>query len=251
MQTLELSSSKTFGSYSSGEQYKSWVKIDNIAYLVKVNTHNRESSKEVSVYRLAKVFRIPCVEYKEITVKLSGVDRKACICRSYLGENENDISVWKALGNRLQVKKNESAKDLFNRVVECLSAKLKIEKLSLENYIKIIMAFDYIICNTDRHLNNISFIGNNGVYRLAPIYDNGKSFLSTDAVLTDSDLTARSNKYKSKPFSSNPKSNLIDIEFSKYLVKQWLNNAGNLDNVLTNKGHLKIVKYRINKLLSL
>ena len=62
---------------------------------------------------------------------------------------------------------------------------------------------------------------------------------------------ARSNKYKSKPFSSNPKSNLVDIEFSKYLVRQWLSNAGNLDNVLTNKGHLKIVKYRINKLLSL
>ena len=251
MQTLELSSSKTFGSYSSGEQYKSWVKIDNIAYLVKVNTHNRESSKEVSAYRLAKVFRIPCVEYKELDIKLKGVDRKACICRSYLSNGDSDISIWKVLGGRFQTKKNESAKDLFNRVVECLSANLKIDKLSLANYIKTIMTFDYIICNTDRHLNNISFIENNGVYRFAPIYDNGKSFLSTDAVLTDSDLTARSNKYKSKPFSSNPKSNLIDVEFSKYLVKQWLNNAGNLDNVLTNKGHLKIVKYRINKLLGL
>lgn len=251
MQTLELNTSKAFGSYSAGEQYKCWVNINNTAYLVKVNTHSREASKEVSAYRLAKSFGIPCVEYKEIAVKLSGVDRKACICRSYLGENENDISVWKALGNRFQVKKNESARDLFNRVVECLSAKLRIDKISLENYIKIILTFDYIICNTDRHLNNISFIENNGVYRFAPIYDNGKSFLSTDAILTDSDLIARSNKYKSKPFSSNPKSNLVDIEFSKYLVKQWLNNAGNLDNVLTNKGHLKIVKYRINKLLSL
>lgn len=251
MQTLELSSSKTFGSYSSGEQYKEWIDVNGAKYLVKVNTHYREASKEISAYRLAKAFGLDCVEYKDVNIKFKGLDRNACICRSYLGENENDISVWKALGNRLQVKKNESAKDLFNRVVECLSAKLKIEKLSLENYIKSILTFDYIICNTDRHLNNISFIENNGVYRFAPIYDNGKSFLSTDAILTDSDLIARSNKYKSKPFSSNPKSNLVDIEFSKYLVKQWLNNAGNLDNVLTNKGHLKIVKYRINKLLSL
>lgn len=251
MQTLELSSSKAFGSYSAGEQYKCWVNINNTAYLVKVNTHSREASKEVSAYRLAKAFGIPCVEYKEIAVKLSGIDRKACICRSYLGENENDISVWKALGNRFQVKKNESAKDLFDRVVECLSAKLRIDKISLENYIKIILTFDYIICNTDRHLNNINFIGNNGVYRFAPIYDNGKSFLNTDAILTDSNLIARSNKYKSKPFSSNPKSNLIDIEFSKTLVRQWVRNAGNLDNVLTNKGHLKIVKYRVNKLLGL
>ena len=239
MQTLELSSSKAFGSYSAGEQYKCWVNINNTAYLVKVNTHSREASKEVSAYRLAKSFGIPCVEYK------------ACICRSYLGENENDISVWKALGNRFQVKKNESARDLFNRVVECLSAKLRIDKISLENYIKIILTFDYIICNTDRHLNNINFIGNNGVYRFAPIYDNGKSFLSTDAILSDSNLIDRSNKYKSKPFSSNPKSNLIDIEFSKNLVRQWIRNAGNLDNVLTNKGHLKIVKYRTNKLLGL
>ena len=251
MQTLELSSSKTFGSYSAGEQYKGWVDVNGAKYLVKVNTHYREASKEISAYRLAKAFGLDCVEYKDVNIKFKGLDRNACICRSYLGEKENDISVWKALGNRFQVKKNESARDLFNRAVECLSAKLRIDKLSLENYIKIILTFDYIICNTDRHLNNISFIENNGVYRFAPIYDNGKSFLGTDAVLTDSDLINKSNKYKSKPFSSNPKSNLIDIEFSKNLVRQWIRNAGNLDNVLTNKGHLKIVKYRTNKLLGL
>lgn len=251
MQTLELNTSNIFGSYSSGEQYKSWVKIDNIAYLVKVNTHYREASKEVSAYKLAKAFGIPCVEYKELDIKLKRVDRKACICRSYLSNGDSDISIWKVLGGRFQTKKNESAKDLFNRVVECLSVKLKIDKLSLANYIKTIMTFDYIICNTDRHLNNISFIENNGVYRFAPIYDNGKSFLGTDAVLTDSELINKSNKYKSKPFSSNPKSNLIDIEFSKCLVRQWIKNAGNLDNVLTNKGHVKIVKHRINKMLGL
>lgn len=251
MQTLELSSSDIFGSYSSGEQCKCWVHIGNADYLIKVNTHNREASKEVSAYRLAKAFGIPCLGYKEITVKLRGVERKACICRSYLSNGDSDISIWEALVGRFQVKKNESAKDLFDRVINSLSIALRIDKSSLEVYIKTILTFDYIICNTDRHLNNINFIGNNGVYRFAPIYDNGKSFLSTDAVLTDSDLIARSNKYKSKPFSSNPKSNLVDIEFSKYLVKQWLNNAGNLDNVLTNKGHLKIVKYRINKLLGL
>lgn len=221
-------------------------------YLVKVNTHHRESLKEVSAYKLAKAFGLNCVEYRDISIKFKGLDRKACICKSYLRENENDISVWKALGNRFTIKKGESASSsLFSRVVSDVSYRLRLDKDSLSRYIKSILTFDYIICNTDRHLNNISFIENNGVYRFAPIYDNGKSFLSTDAILTDSDLIDRSNKYKSKPFSSNPKSNLIDIEFSKYLVKQWLNNAGNLDNVLTNKGHLKIVKYRINKLLSL
>ena len=251
MQTLELNTSNIFGSYSSGEQYKGWVDFKGVKYLVKVNTHHRESLKEVSAYKLAKAFGLNCVEYRDISIKFKGLDRNACICKSYLRENENDISIWKALGNRFDIKKGESASSLFSRVVSDVSYRLRLDKDNLSRYIKTILTFDYIICNTDRHLNNISFIENNGVYRFAPIYDNGKSFLSTDAILTDSDLIARSNKYKSKPFSSNPKSNLIDIEFSKYLVRQWLSNAGNLDNVLTNKGHLKIVKYRINKLLSL
>ena len=251
MQTLELNTSNIFGSYSSGEQYKGWVSENGARYLVKVNTHCRESLKEVSAYRLAKAFGIPCVEYKDINIKFKGSDRNACICKSYLRENENDISVWKALGNRFSIKKGESASSLFDRVTNDVSYRLRLDKDNLSRYLKNILTFDYIICNPDRHLNNISFIENNGVYRFAPIYDNGKSFLSTDAVLTDSDLIARSNKYKSKPFSSNPKSNLIDVEFSKSLVRQWLQNAGNLNDILTNKGHLKIVKYRINKLLSL
>lgn len=251
MQTLELNTSNIFGSYGSGEQYKGWVSVNGARYLVKVNTHCRESLKEVSAYRLAKAFGIPCVEYKDINIKFKGSDRNACICKSYLRENENDISVWKALGNRFSIKKGESASSLFDRVTNDVSYRLRLDKDNLSRYLKNILTFDYIICNTDRHLNNISFIENNGVYRFAPIYDNGKSFLSTDAVLTDSDLIARSNKYKSKPFSSNPKSNLIDVEFSKSLVRQWLQNAGNLNDILTNKGHLKIVKYRINKVLSL
>ena len=84
MQTLELNTSNIFGSYSSGEQYKGWIDFVGVKYLVKVNTHLRESLKEVSAYRIAKAFGLNCVEYKEIAVKLSGVDRKACICRSYL-----------------------------------------------------------------------------------------------------------------------------------------------------------------------
>lgn len=251
MQTLELNTSNIFGSYSSGEQYKGWIDFKGVKYLVKVNTHHRESLKEVSAYKLAKAFGLDCVEYKDINIKFKGLDRKACICKSYLRENENDISVWKALGNRFGIKKGESASSLFDRVVSDVSYRLMPDKGNLSRYIKTIMTFDYIICNTDRHLNNISFIENNGVYRFAPIYDNGKSFLGTDSTLTDSELVNKSNKYKSKPFSSNPKSNLIDIEFSKTLVRQWVRNAGNLNNVLTNKGHLKIVKYRISKLLSL
>ena len=182
MQTLELNTSNIFGSYSSGEQYKGWIDVNGAKYLVKVNTHYREASKEISAYRLAKAFGLDCVEYKDVNIKFKGLDRNACICRSYLGENENDISVWKALGNRFNIKKGESASSLFNRAVSDVSNRLRIDKDSLSRYIKSILTFDYIICNTDRHLNNISFIENNGVYRFAPIYDNVSACNSADSL---------------------------------------------------------------------
>ena len=251
MQMLELSTSNVFGSYSLGEQYKCWISISGVKHLIKINTNYRESSKEVTAYKLAKAFGIPCVEYKEIQVKFMGSIRNTCICKSYLRDGENNISLWGSLGNRFTTKRGESAISLFERVVKSTSYRLEISERSLADYIKTILTFDYIICNTDRHLNNISFIENNGSYRFAPIYDNGKSFLNTDGVLTDSDLISRSNKYKSKPFSSNPKSNIIDKEYSKILVNKWLEHSGCLDKHIVNKGHLKIIKYRINKLLNL
>lgn len=251
MQMLELSTSDIFGSYSSGEQYKCWVFSGGNRYLVKLNTNYKESSKEFSAYRLATAFRLNCVGYKEIQVKFKGNIRKACICKSYLREGENSISLWDAIGNRFVLKRGESAKSLFDRVVKSTSIILGINETELSSYLKTILTFDYIICNTDRHLNNISFIESNGVYRFAPIYDNGKSFLNTDGILTDSDLISRSNKYKSKPFSSNPKSNIIDKDYSKLLVKEWLEHSGCLDRHIVNKGHLKIIRYRINKLLNL
>lgn len=251
MQMLELSTSDVFGSYSLGEQYKCWINISGVKHLIKINTNYRESSKEVTAYKLAKAFGISCVEYREIQVKFVGSVRNACICRSYLRNGENSISLWGSLGNRFTTKRGESAISLFEKVVKSTSYRLGINERSLADYIKIILTFDYIICNIDRHLNNISFIENNGIYRFAPIYDNGKSFLNTDGVLTDSDLISRSNKYKSKPFSSNPKSNIIDKEYSKILVNKWLEHSGCLDKHIVNKGHLKIIKYRINKLLNL
>lgn len=251
MQMLELSTSNVFGSYSLGEQYKCWISISGVKHLIKINTNYRESSKEVTAYKLAKAFGIPCVEYKEIQVKFMGSIRNACICKSYLRDGENNISLWGSLGNRFTLKKGESAVSLFDKVIKSTSYRLGISERCLVDYIKTILTFDYIICNTDRHLNNISFIENNGIYRFAPIYDNGKSFLNTDGVLTDSDLISRSNKYKSKPFSSNPKSNIIDKDYSKLLVNKWLEHSGCLDRHIVNKGHLKIIKYRINKLLTL
>ena len=54
MKILELDSNNVFGADGSGNQIKSWVKINNSKYLIKTNSKYREAIKEVSAYKLGK-----------------------------------------------------------------------------------------------------------------------------------------------------------------------------------------------------
>lgn len=120
-----------------------------------------------------------------------------------------------------------------------------------------ILVFDYIICNEDRHLSNFEIIKNEktGTYRFAPIYDNGLSFLKTNAVLTQAKLQKRLKKYKSMPFSRNPKTNLIDLKEAKQIAREYKANAdlngGILNNFNITEFHRRLANQRLNELLSL
>lgn len=52
-----------------------------------------------------------------------------------------------------------------------------IKRLGLEEYFYHMFLFDYLICNRDRHGANIEVLQKGDNYRLAPIFDNGLSFL--------------------------------------------------------------------------
>lgn len=51
-------------------------------------------------------------------------------------------------------------------------------KLDTKAYIGRILCVDSITRNDDRHFNNIAFLYKDGVYRPAPIFDNGSSCMS-------------------------------------------------------------------------
>ena len=47
----------------------------------------------------------------------------------------------------------------------------------LEQYFYHIFILDYLICNRDRHGANIEVLEKKGMYRMAPVFDNGLSLM--------------------------------------------------------------------------
>ena len=70
----------------------------------------------------------------------------------------------------------------------------------------VVLSFDILILNTDRHFNNIGIIADaaHGTYRNAPIFDNGNSLLSNVGEFPfDEPLESCLEKVTGQPFSVN------------------------------------------------
>ena len=106
------------------------------------------------------------------------------------------------------------------------------------------------------NIRNFEIIKNEktGAYRFAPIYDNGLSFLKSNAVLTQAELQKRLKKYKSMPFSRNPKTNLIDLKEARKIAYEYKTNAdikgGILNNFNIAEFHRRLANRRLDELLN-
>lgn len=255
MMILELDNYESFGTPGSGNQTKFWINNQ----LVKLDSKFRESDKEVSASKLADVFNLNHITYSKIKALYKNQNHNACICDSYLDGNiEEEISIYNLLNlYNVYITQNESSVSYFDKVIKVINIFTGISESDIKFWLLSILTFDYIICNTDRHLSNLCVIHNlyNDTYKLCPIFDNGQSFLNTNGELTNNEIEIRCRKLKFKPFSTNAKSNLIDINYAKDLVSQWESFAmlkyGSLINMPINSGHNKIIRYRINQLKNL
>lgn len=255
MTILELDNYESFGTPGSGNQVKFWVNNQ----LIKLDSKFKESDKEVSASKLADIFEINHVDYFKVKSIYKNNVYNSCLCNSYLNsEIEEEISVFNILTLfNVNITNNESSISYFNKVVYCINKFTGIDEKEIKHWLMVILTFDYLICNTDRHLSNINVIHNfiTNSYSLSPIYDCGQSFLGTNGDLTLKEIENRSRKLKFRPFSTNEKSNLVDITYAKELLSKWetmaINKYGSLINIPINTGHNKIFRYRVNKLKSL
>lgn len=163
---------------SQGELQKKWgIGDDGHRYMVKGNYGDsfQQSLNEVFAGLLHRQQGFENhTEYVLTKLKLKD-DREGigCLCYDYCSEEVESISAWELL-QTVKIRSNESLYYPLRKV--CLEMGMKADEF--DSFIDYQIMTDYLITNTDRHMNNIAVKRNPDTLELlgfAPIYDSGNS----------------------------------------------------------------------------
>lgn len=163
---------------SQGELQKKWcIDADGRRYMIKGNYGQsyQQSLNEVFASDLHR--RQGFDQYTEYTlVRLQtdgNVEGIGCMSYDFCSENIECISAWELL-QTIKTRQNESYYYPFRQV--CLSMGMKEEEFT--GFLDYQIMTDYLMSNTDRHMNNIAVMRNPDTLQLlgfAPIFDSGNS----------------------------------------------------------------------------
>lgn len=163
---------------SQGELQKKWC-IDDTGkrYMIKGNygqsyqqslneifassLHEKQGFEHYTPYYLAHI---------QIDGGINGV---GCMCYDYCSENLESISAWELL-QTVKLRQNE----LYYYPLKNVCISLGMPEKEFTDFMDYQIMTDYLISNTDRHMNNISVLRNPDTLELAgftPIYDSGNS----------------------------------------------------------------------------
>lgn len=166
--TLSKNSSGTAGSflksYEESEGMKYYYKMSNFDTIRGVYGH--ECINEIVAGNIADALNISHLQYDLLHANVRVNDKiyETWLTRSSdfkkRGEHKLTFETYYEL-------KRNSGEDVWSFIV----------RNGLQEYFYQIFLLDYLICNRDRHGANIEVLEKNGVYRLAPVFDNGLSLL--------------------------------------------------------------------------
>lgn len=163
---------------SQGELQKKWcIDKDGRRYLVKGNyglsyqqsinevfaseLHARQGFKNYTRYYLTKL-RVE-----------GGREGLGCLCYAFCNDSVECISAWELL-QTVKIRQNESYYYPLKQV--CIS--LGMQEQSFTDFMDYEIMTDYLLTNTDRHMNNIAVLRDPDSLQLigfAPIFDSGNS----------------------------------------------------------------------------
>ncbi len=108
--------------------------------------------------------------------------KRGCRSKNFLGENESFVTLARmhknVMGVELQDKVNVM-ETLTKKTEYVLDFVREMTGLDLTAYFQKVFTLDFITLNEDRHFHNLGIImDEDGNYRPAPIFDNGKSLLN-------------------------------------------------------------------------
>lgn len=163
---------------SQGELQKKWC-IDETGrrYMVKGNYGDsyQQSINEMFATELhTKQEFDNFTSYKgaKVTVQ-GGIEGLGCLSYDFCSENKEIISAWELL-QTVKIRQNESLYYPLKKV--CINLGIKEEEF--DRFIDYEIMTDYLMSNTDRHMNNIAVVRDPDTLKIlgmAPIYDSGNS----------------------------------------------------------------------------
>jgi hypothetical protein len=163
---------------SQGELQKKWcIAGDDRRYLIKGNYGDsyQQSLNELFAARLHEQQGFKnYTPYYPVRMQVDGnIEGLGCMSYDFCSEEIECISAWELL-QTIKTRYNESLYHPFKTV--CMS--LGIDENEFTDFIDYQIMTDYLITNTDRHMNNIAVMRNPDTLEIlgfAPIYDSGNS----------------------------------------------------------------------------
>lgn len=172
---------------------KQWRIVDGKRCLFKAGNfpYKQQPLNEEAGSAILKALGIPYVPYT--TIKIDG--EVYSVCETFSDESIEFVPAYR-IGFPFAMNRNEGNFDYLLR--KCAENNIPKARDDLEK----MLVFDYLMANTDRHVNNFGFMRHSETLEwlgLGPLFDNGNSLLHDGKDIQ---------KLKMKPFKSKPADHL-------------------------------------------
>lgn len=173
---------KTFRVIQQGTSEGTQEKYKKDGYWYKLDQDGAEGLAEYLSSRLLTFSDLPPESY--IIYEQGMINGKpGCRSRNYLAEDEDFVTLYRMYFNEFGMdlakvtSKMERTSDRINYVLKYVQDSCGLD---LTEYFQRTFTLDRIILNEDRHFNNLALIEGAEGFRVAPIFDNGRSLLTTN-----------------------------------------------------------------------
>ena len=169
-----------------GELRKKWIIADGKRCLVKGNhgSHSQESLNEVVATLLhSRQNTKPFVSYK--SMKMDDHSQVYCVCESFTSDTVELIPAIDIVDSK---KKNNAISVYEHFIGVC--AEHGLDESVTRPFLEYQILTDYILTNTDRHLNNFGVLRDTSTLKfigMAPIFDSGNSMFWQSPKLSEYD----------------------------------------------------------------
>ena len=154
---------------TDGMLEKYWLSLDGVPTLLKFGNlgtlskgENLLSANEIIASKIAALMNIEHVNYSAIQLPPSG-ERIAC-CPCFINDSDTEFVSALQLEKQYGIYSGASLYNFFS------------DRLNMQRFVDNMIAFDYVIGNTDRHEKNFGVIINPSSFAIispAPLFDNG------------------------------------------------------------------------------